>query len=904
MKASIIRTAVLAISVLALSGCANTQTAPTASAPAAVERRLLSVDSPLGEIFDTPAALAVLQRNVPEMAGDPATKKSIRLYSLRIISGKLPSLTPQKMADLDTELRQFAAPLPDMNGPAGDPPFRATQLVLTDMPKVSAPVALFNGKDFAGWDVFLGPAERAGGTYPAIGQAVGLNTDARKPVSLQFRREVRFIRVPSQAVVQVSADNRYVLFVNGRRIDSGPARGDLAHWRYRTIDLAPFLRSGRNVIAAQVWNDGAAAAMPQISAKSGFFLTAPAASFGKLIDTGPTWRVRIDTSRSVTPGALQLAGAVGPGKYYAAAPPEVHNAAARLNDWMAATSVAPDWFDSVYAVLPGKTAPWMLAEDRLPSMRYEQRPGGKLVRAEGLGPSRFPAAPITIPANTGATLLVDAGAVQAAYPTLTVSGGRGVEITLTYSEALYGTDKNYLPDRAQVTGGQALGLTDTFRPDGTSNSVFQPFWWRSWRFVELRVKTGGEPLRLEKFTRYATGYPLQTRARFVSSDPELNRIWQIGWDTVQLDAHETFMDTAYWEQLQYIGDTRIEALTTYLVSGDNRLGVQAIEAFDDSKVNGLPQSRWPSRERQSIPPFALLWIGMLHDFWLYQPDTAPLRRSLAGMRSVLEWYRGHLGTDGLVNTTPGWEFIDWRPTLSNAPWARERPKTDRCIITLLYIGALRQAADLEGSVSEAAVAQADLAAAERLAQVVNARCWSAERGLYADNPDKVAFSQHANALAVLYDVAPKSAQVGILDRITVRGGGIAAPEGITGTTYYFAYYLVRALDHGWSAHPTADLLRIVAGIQPTSPGFATVRIAPHLGTLKTLDAALAHPSGMIETRYRQADGKLFASIRLPRQLAGEFVWRGRHIKLQGGQNTLSLDSVRMPSSMPATRSEQ
>jgi len=774
-------------------------------------------------------------------------------------------------------------------------------------------------------------------THPAAQAA-----DPRKPIVLQFRRELEFRRVPSQAIVKVSADNRYVLFVNGRRVDSGPARGDLAHWRYREVDLAPFLRSGRNVIAAQVWNDGAAAALSQISAKSGFVLTATEASLGKLLDTGSTWRVRIDSSRSITPGALQLARAVGQGKYYAAAPPEVHDAAARQNDWMAATTVAADWVDSVDAVLPGQTAPWVLVADRLPPMRYDLLPGGKLVRAEGLAPSRFPAAAITIPANTSATLLVDAGAVQAAYPTLTVSGGRGAEITLTYSEALYGADKNYLSNRAQVTGGQVLGLTDTFRPDGTSNSVFQPFWWRSWRFVELRVKTTGEPLLLKQFTRYATGYPFSQRARFASSDPELNRIWQIGWDTVRLDAHETFMDTAYWEQLQYIGDTRIEALTSYLISGDNRLGVQAIEAFGDSQVNGLPQSRWPSRERQSIPPFALLWIGMLHDFWLYQPDTAPLRRSLAGVRSVLEWYRSHLGTDGLVNTTPGWEFIDWRPTLSNAPWSRdERPKTDRCIVTLLYIGALKQAADLEGTVGETAMAEANRAAAHSLTQAVNAQCWSAERGLYADNADKAAFSQHANALAVLYDVAPKSQQVGILDRITVRDGGIAAPDDITGTTYYFAFYLVRALDHAglgdrypellrtwrgmlaqnfttwpeepdptrsdshaWSAHPTADLLRIVAGIQPASPGFATVRIAPHLGTLKTLDAALAHPSGLIETRYRQAGGKLFASIRLPRQLAGEFIWRGWHINLHGGQNNISLDEAHLPNIVTATRLEQ
>ena len=94
------------------------------------------------------------------------------------------------------------------------------------------------------------------------------------------------------------------------------------------------------------------------------------------------------------------------------------------------------------------------------------------------------------------------------------------------------------------------------------------------------------------------------------------------------------MDTACWEQLQYIGDTRIEALISYLVSGDPRLAVQAIEAFGNSRTDGIPQSRWPSKEPQSIPPFALLWIGMLHDYWLHRPGQAPLRRSLDGVRSA------------------------------------------------------------------------------------------------------------------------------------------------------------------------------------------------------------------------------------------------------------------------------
>ena len=87
-----------------------------------------------------------------------------------------------------------------------------------------------------------------------------------------------------------------------------------------------------------------------------------------------------------------------------------------------------------------------------------------------------------------------------------------------------------------------------------------------------------------------------------------------------MNAHETYMDCPYWEQLQYIGDTRIQALISYTAFGDDRLARQALDAYDNSRIaDGLSQARYPSALNQVIPTFSLYWIGMLHDFWLYRP---------------------------------------------------------------------------------------------------------------------------------------------------------------------------------------------------------------------------------------------------------------------------------------------
>jgi len=78
----------------------------------------------------------------------------------------------------------------------------------------------------------------------------------REPIVLHFRRTLALGAVPASYPVRVSADNRFVLYVNGQRVGDGPARGDLAHWRYEKFDLAPLLHEGNNLITATVWNWG------------------------------------------------------------------------------------------------------------------------------------------------------------------------------------------------------------------------------------------------------------------------------------------------------------------------------------------------------------------------------------------------------------------------------------------------------------------------------------------------------------------------------------------------------------------------------------------------------------------------------------------------------------------------
>ena len=135
-------------------------------------------------------------------------------------------------------------------------------------------------------------------TAPGIGK-----TDK---VVLHFRREIELDKVPVSFPVEVSADNRFILYVNGERVGQGPARGDLKHWRYATYDLKSYLKRGHNVLAAEVWNAAGdtskpglrGAPMAQITARTGFWVRGTGAA--KVVGSDTNWRVSVQPSHTFT----------------------------------------------------------------------------------------------------------------------------------------------------------------------------------------------------------------------------------------------------------------------------------------------------------------------------------------------------------------------------------------------------------------------------------------------------------------------------------------------------------------------------------------------------------------------------------------------------------------------------
>jgi len=742
---------------------------------------------------------------------------------------------------------------------------------------------------------------------------------------LHFRKTIELPLQPAHFMVNASADNQFLLYVNGQRVGSGPSRADLAHWRYETYDLAPFLHAGGNVLAATVWNFATHAAIAQMSDRIGFLLRGNSEE-ERIADTDSSWEVERETG-------IRILAADVPG-YFAAEPGIILDASKFDWSWNTPSVERKEsWSKAVAmsrAATRGQTdAPnnWQLVADPLPPMEMTVEPAGTAVRAAEIPkPTEFPNGPLTVPAHTHASILLDRGHLTTAYPAL-IASGAGASIRLTYAEALVDS-QGQKGNRNEIEGKHIVGVVDQFLPASTAHE-FMPLGWRTWRYVELDVQTKDQPVTIEGMRSWFTAYPFTEKASFQSDDPSLAAIWQIGWRTARLDAHDTYMDTPYWERLQYVGDTRLQALISYAVGGDDRLGREAIAAFDDSRIpDGLTQSRYPSSLVQMIPTFSLLWVGMVHDFYMYRDDPDFVRRQMPGTRTVLDWFLRRQRPDGLLGKIEWWPFVDWGKDFSSGMPPQDE-NGGSSVLSLQFIEALRYAAELEDAHGDPHVAQDYRRAADRAAEAVRQLCWNPQYGLLADTPAQRHFSQHANILGVWLDVIPADQHKNVLTKIlstTDSGFTAAGPvPAMTAATYYFRYYLARALEHAgmaddylrllkpwhdmvalglttwaespeptrsdshaWSAHPNYDLLTLVAGIRPGSPGFESVLIEPHLGGLQQVHAALPIGKGVVEVQYAKAASGVAAEITLPAGVSGELVWNGRKTALHPGEQNLNL----------------
>lgn len=731
-------------------------------------------------------------------------------------------------------------------------------------------------------------------------------------------------------IINISADNHYYLYVNGEFVTHGPQLSDIQHYKYETLNIKNYLINGSNLLAVKVVNFGKRRFLGMQSIFTSLMVNGITEN-AKPINTtgaGDTWVCTLDNSYRANEVIWRGTGEKAiVGGFYANNPTDIVDFNAYPTGWELLDFNDNNWQKTEFfenASSMGGSIAYLLEPRNLPLLSWDAEQIGSIVRSSNSSATTFPVSgALQIPANTTATFLIDQKYVTNGFPELIFDKGKDASIRINYAENLFGPN-NEKGDRNNLEGKELLGYYDLIISNGKEKQKFIPNWMRTFRFIEFEITTKNEPLTLTKFSNHRSRTTIPSVAQFSSDNELYNQIFDICKRTIDICTQDYFLSDAYYETMQYVGDTKIQALIWQAMSGNAEHTKNAIRQFDHSRdSDGNILGAYPLRSTFIYPTYSLVWVDMIADYCATTGDKQFIHTYKDGIINTLAGFEKNMNQKNLVNKTPYRYFIDWYTGPNNGSGtATKNDGENSAVVSLHYVHALQNASQLFKEIGDSQTSLAYQHRADEIKKSVYDLCYDAEKNLFAERPDKTIYDQHTNIMAILTNAIAQDEQKELLFKIL-------NDKGLLQATYYYRFYLFEAIKkvgapelfdlaqkpweqmiadnmtttlerfesvekptrsevHPWSASPAYFYFNYLAGIQSVKNDFEEVQIAPAFGDLNTIIGVLPTSKGAIDFELNKSKSKLSAEITLPDTMNGTLVWQGTIIELKKGKHLYTI----------------
>ena len=385
--------------------------------------------------------------------------------------------------------------------------------------------------------------------------------------------------------------------------------------------------------------------------------------------------------------------------------------------------------------------------------------------------------------------------------------------------------------------------------------------------------------------------PLDAAGRFECSDERLNRIWQVGADTVALCMQDFLWDGPKRDRLVWMGDLHPEVAVVSAVWGAHPIVPQSLDWVRDS----TPLPDWMN----GIGSYSMWWVIIQRDWFWHHGDRAYLESQRAYLLDLLPLLIEQIGADGSV-AWRGAQFLDW-------PSSAQPDAVSAGLVALLVM-ALRageQVCQVLGEVATqnrcrealARLQKAPVSVPRNSKQACSLLALSGLHDAGVINAEVLA-QQPLQGLSTFYGFYVLQARAlagdygGALEVIR-RYWGAMLDLGATSFWEHFeldwAHNAARideiprenqrdlhrdcgaycyqgyrhSLCHGWAAGPTAWLSEHVLGVQVLEAGARKIRLAPHLGDLDWAQGAFPTPNGPLHVWHQRVRGKIETRFEAP-----------------------------------------
>jgi len=592
------------------------------------------------------------------------------------------------------------------------------------------------------------------------------------------RRSFMLHKIPSTALLRITASSKYELYVNGKAICQGPARSAPHHQSFDILDIRSLLKENKNTIAVRVHYQKGTTSY-HLPGRAGLLvqLDLDALNSETSIISDSHWKVLPDESWNNNSPAIN--------RFQLVVNDHVnlnhkidHFETTDFDDsnWLQATSLlrnsgwpAPKKNEKATTL----TTPWTLLVPRdIPYLKEHNLIASNLVEArllqasdiekkgirlQGIIPKEISKdfkknKPLILPAsNKDETwfLLYDFGKIINGMPKITIEGEKNTVVNILASPFII--DSIFTPEIVASTFKDQLILSG--KKDSWQSMYFKPT-----RYLAVSIKGNKEALKMHSLGIHQLEYPFELKGRISTPEaPWIEELWNASVKTIDVCTTDAFTDN-YRERRQYAQTGYYAALGNYFTYGDSALQRKyLVQVAQEQQANGLMPAYAPlvKDDYMVILDSNCLWIRSLYNYLLYTGDYKTVRDLLPSAQKLMTLLHSYTNELGMLDSPPYSYWLDH--TLNDRRGAN---------LTLNghYLGALDDFSKVLAWLDKDEEHTIFKNKAALLRSSLGSYLWDPEKQLFADaytdGKRSKQFSEHANAMALACNIAtPEQATI-------------------------------------------------------------------------------------------------------------------------------------------------
>lgn len=568
-----------------------------------------------------------------------------------------------------------------------------------------------------------------------------------------FRKKVQITDGLEQAVLDISADDYYKLYINGRYVAQGPANSYAFCYYYNRVDVTKYLREGENIIAVHVYYQG----LVNRAYNSGDYRQGMIAEL--IVDGKQILDCKWKCAEAQEYGASRTIA-------YETQFDEIIDNRVKKCGWKEAGYDDSGW--KLALICEDDDHVLIKQPCSVVEMEY-RRPAVVKQLSNGV--------------------LLDFGEELTGTFYMKAIGQPGDEVTIQFGEELLTDEQVRYDMRCNCLYEDKWILSD-------GEQELEQFEYKCFRYVQVVTAKPLEEtgIRLWDYRADYRHYPFDdSNCPFHSENELINRIWNICKNAVRNCSQEGFLDCPSREKGQYLGDLTVTAHALYCLTGDTKLFRKALMDFAHSTVicEGM-MAVAPGSFMQEIADFSLLYPYQLLLYYRFTKDKDFLKELLPVAEGIEQYFDRFRNEKGLIeNVKTKWNLVDWPENLrDNYDFDLSQPIVgDGChnVINALYIGMKICVEKIREILGISGISEYEVLKTAFIDSFYDVEC-----GLFKDSTVSMHCSFHANVFAVFYGLEPEGNR--IADFIMEKGlccGVFAA---------YFTLFALLRLDRPENAY--------------------------------------------------------------------------------------------------------